>query len=291
MEEKIYWVWISRINELNNKQLQKLLEIYKTPKRIWGISKKDLKEVLEIDEEIAKQVLSDKYKTNLEKYMKYMEEKEIDIISIQDKNYPIKLKNIYDFPIVIYTKGDKSLLNNFSIGIIGCRFCSKYGEKIAEKLSFDLSKKQVCIISGLARGIDTYAHLGCIKAKGKTIAVLGNGLDEIYPKENEKIAEKIIQTGGLIISEYTIGTKPLKQNFPARNRIISGLSNGIVVIEAKQRSGTFITVDCALEQGKDVFSVPGNITSIDSIGTNLLIKQGAKPVTCVEDILEEYEYM
>lgn len=291
MEEKIYWVWISMINELNNNQIYKLLEIYKTPKKIWGLSKKELKNVLKIDEQIAQKILEYKYNINLEKYIKYMEKRGIDIISIQDVKYPSKLKNIYDCPIVIYTKGNQSLLNEFSIGIIGCRFCSKYGERIAKKISYDLSQKQVCIISGLAKGIDTHAHLGCIKSKGKTIAVLGNGLDDVYPKENEKIAEEIVKTGGLIISEYAIGTKPLKQNFPARNRIISGLSDGIVVIEAKQRSGTFITVDYALEQGKEVFSVPGNITSIDSAGTNLLIKQGAKLVTCVEDILEEYEYM
>ena len=291
MEEKMYWVWISMINELNNNQIYKLLEIYKTPKKIWELSKKELKDVLRIDEQIAQKILEYKYKINLERYIKYMNEKQIDIIHVQDKRYPSKLKNIYNYPVVIYTKGNQSLLNDFSIGIIGCRFCSKYGERIAEKISYDLSKKGVCIISGLAKGIDAHAHLGCIEAKGKTIAVLGNGLDDIYPKENEKIAEEIVKTGGLIISEYVIGTKPLKQNFPARNRIISGLSEGIVVIEAKQRSGTFITVDYALEQGKEVFSVPGNITSIDSVGTNLLIKQGAKPITCVEDILEEYQYM
>lgn len=148
-----------------------------------------------------------------------------------------------------------------------------------------LQKKGLTIISGMAKGIDSYSHMGCIEAGRKTIAVLGNGIDIIYPKENQLLYNKIISTGGLVLSEYVIGTKPNRLNFPARNRIISGLSKGVVVVEAKEKSGTLNTVDFALEQGKDVFVVPGNITSTNSIGTNELIKQGAKCITCVEDIL------
>lgn len=171
--------------------------------------------------------------------------------------------------------------------MVGCRDCTEYGKKVSMEFSYKLAKEGICIISGLAKGIDSYSHIGCMKAKGKTIAVLGNGLDQIYPKENILLHNEIIKTGGLILSEYVIGTKPDKLNFPARNRIISGLSNGVIVVEAKDKSGTLITVDFALEQGKNIFVVPGNITSKNSFGTNELIKQGAKCSTCVEDVLED----
>ena len=191
---------------------------------------------------------------------------------------------------------------------MGCRECTDYGKKAAKYFSYNLSKeKSINIVSGLAKGVDSYAHWGSVGANiecgkfencgkkqnscgklnmncGKTIAVLGNGLDMIYPKENIELANEIIRSGGAIISEYPCGTKPDKMNFPARNRIISGMSQGIIVIEAKEKSGTLITVDFALEQGRDVFVVPGNINSINSVGTNDLIKQGAKMVTSYQEI-------
>ena len=178
---------------------------------------------------------------------------------------------------------------------MGCREASEYGIKAAKYFSYNLAKYGINIISGLAKGIDSYAHFGSVYANqenilsGKTIAVLGCGLDIIYPKENTLLADEIVKTGGLIISEYPLGTKPEKRNFPARNRIISGLSKGVLVIEAKEKSGTLITVDFALEQGRDVFVVPGNINSINSVGTNDLIKQGAHIVTNVNDIIQFYK--
>ena len=222
----------------------------------------------------------------------------------------------------MYIRGNKEILNGKNIGIVGCRECTDYGKKAAKYFAYNLSKeKSVNIVSGLAKGVDSYAHWGSVGANiecesikncgkkqescgkindncgkinddcgklkndcGKTIAILGNGLDMIYPKENIELANEIIRNGGAIISEYPCGTKPDKMNFPARNRIISGLSKGIIVIEAKEKSGTLITVDFALEQGRDVFVVPGNINSINSVGTNDLIKQGAKMVTSYEDI-------
>ena len=184
-------------------------------------------------------------------------------------------------------------MNNKNIAIIGCRECSDYGKKAAKYFAYNLSKENVNIVSGLARGIDSYAHIGNICAVneykincGKTIAVVGNGLDIVYPKENYDVANRIIETGGIIISEYPCGTKPDKMNFPARNRIISGISDGVLVVEAKEKSGTLITVDFALEQGRDVFVVPGNINSINSVGTNDLIKQGAKCVTTYREVLD-----
>ena len=207
-------------------------------------------------------------------------------ININSKYYPERLKNIACPPKQLYCLGNLKLLNcNNTIGIIGSRNCSKYGEKVSKAFGFNLAKQDMCVISGLAKGIDSFSHIGALNAKGKTIAVLGSGLDNIYPKENIYLFNSIINNDGLIISEYQLGTKPLKQNFPARNRIISGLSDSILVVEARENSGTNITVDFALEQGKDVFVIPGNIYSKTSNGTNFLIKEGAIPVTNYEDIL------
>jgi len=283
-----YWVWLSRIKGLNFNILQKILEVSKTIENVWNMDESELKRIKDLNTEIIQEILKIEYRKNLQNYIYYMEKNNIKMINIFDKNYPTKLKNIYDPPIVLYIKGNEEILNDFSIGIIGCRICTKYGETVSKKLAAELQKYKVNIISGLARGIDSYAHIGCLESKGRTIAVVGTGLDIVYPKENETLANQIIETDGVIISEYIVGTKPEKENFPKRNRIISGLSDGIVVVEAKEKSGTFITVDFALEQGKNIFSVPGNILSNTSKGTNELIKQGAKMVTTVEDIIEEY---
>lgn len=216
--------------------------------------------------------------------------KKIKTIKIKDKEYPEKLKNIENPPKQIYVLGNISILNDFSISIVGCRLCSEYGKMMAQSIAYNLSKYNINIVSGLALGIDTNAHKGCLMNNGKTIAVLAHGLDMIYPTQNTDLANRIIESGGAIISEYPVGIKPKRENFPERNRLISGLSNGVVVIEAKERSGALITVERALEQGKDIFAIPGNINSTNSIGTNNLIKEGAKITTCVNDILEEYKF-
>ena len=197
--------------------------------------------------------------------------KKIKTIKINNKEYPEKLKQLENPPKQIYVLGD----------------CDK---NMAQSIAYNLAKHNINVISGLALGIDTNAHLGCLMNRGKTIAVVAHGLDMIYPTQNINLANEIIEKGGAIISEYPVGVRPRKENFPERNRLISGLSNGVVVIEAKEKSGSLITVECALEQGKDVFAVPGNINSSNSIGTNNLIKEGAKITTCVNDILEEYKF-
>ena len=209
----------------------------------------------------------------------------IKIIKIEDKDYPEKLKNIYNPPKELYVLGNEKILNETAIAIVGSRNCTKYGAQNAYKFAYEIAKRNICVISGLARGIDTYSHKGAVLAKGKTIAVLGCGLDVIYPSENFELYKKIVQTGGTIITEYPLGTKPKRYNFPERNRIISGLSEKILVIEAKERSGALITVDYALEQGKDVYAIPGNITSLNSVGPNELIKEGAFIVTNIQDIV------
>lgn len=281
-----YWIWLSRIEGLGPIKIKQLLDIYKTPERIWKLSKEELIRTKGIGEKIANKIIDITYRKDLEQYVNYMKKYHIGIITILDNDYPKKLKQIYDAPMILYYKGNKELLNHSHIiGMIGCRECSKYGKQVALSFSYELAKQGICIISGMAKGIDSYSHKGCINAKGKTIAILGNGLDQIYPKENHILYNEILQTGGLILSEYVIGTKPNRLNFPARNRIISALSDGIIVVEAREKSGTLNTVDFALDQGKDVFVIPGNITNSNSIGTNELIKQGAKCITDIKDIL------
>ena len=209
----------------------------------------------------------------------------IKIIKIEDKDYPEKLKNIYNPPKELYVLGNEKILNETAIAIVGSRNCTKYGAQNAYKFAYEIAKRNICVISGLARGVDAYSHKGAVLAKGKTIAVLGCGLDVIYPSENFELYKKIVQAGGTIITEYPLGTQPKRYNFPERNRIISGLSEKILVIEAKERSGALITVDYALEQGKDVYAIPGNITSLNSVGPNELIKEGAFIVTNIQDIV------
>ena len=185
-----------------------------------------------------------------------IDENKIKVIKLQDENYPEKLRNIYNPPKELYILGNEKLLNEKAIAVVGCRACSDYGRKVSFEISKQLNKHDIVVVSGLAKGIDSYAHKGAIYENGKTIAVLGCGLDVIYPAENKELYMQILKAKGVIITEYPIGTRPLKQNFPARNRIISGLSDGVLVVEARKRSGTIITVEHALEQGKDVYAVP-----------------------------------
>lgn len=284
MEKQFYWIWLSRIENVHTIVLYQLLEKYKQPENIWKLSFAQLvKEGLDFF--TAQSIIEPIYRKNLEKYLNYMKQNHIELITYKDNRYPILLRNIYDFPIVLYVKGNSTILNKNFIAIVGCRKCTYYGEQIAKKFAYDLAKKNISVISGMARGIDTFAHIGCIQANGaKTVAVLGSGLDNIYPPENKLLYENIIKTGGAVISEYVIGTKPLGNNFPKRNRIISGMSKALIVVEAKLKSGTFITVDFALEQGKNIYVVPGNINSACSEGTNELLKQGAIPITNITDI-------
>lgn len=300
LENKKYWIWLSMIPNLGIKRKQKLLKIYKNPKRIFEANKKELEKIEGIGENIANNIINSKIERIIEYQVKQMIKENVDIISINDTNYPQQLKNIYDPPISIYIKGNIKNLQKPSIAIIGCRQASEYGKMAAKYFGYQLAKSGLNIVSGLARGVDSYSHVGNICAKkeesyshvdnlstvGKPLAVIGCGLDIIYPKENNELEKEILNVGGTIISEYPLGTKPNKFNFPARNRIISGLSKGVLVIEAKKKSGTLITVDFALEQGRDVFVMPGNINSINSLGTNDLIKQGAKIVTCYQDVLD-----
>jgi len=205
----------------------------------------------------------------------------------EDDAYPGRLLQIYDPPAVLWIRGDPALLDRPGIAVVGTRQPSPYGAGMAEMLSRDLANRRLTILSGMARGVDTAAHKGALDAGGKTVAVWGTGIDVIYPKENKKLAERIVASGGTIVSEYRLGTFPAPQNFPIRNRILSGMSVGVLVIEAAEYSGTRITARCAMEQNRDVYAVPGNVTNKNAWGPNTLIKQGAKLTATWEDVWED----
>ena len=209
------------------------------------------------------------------------------ILTPQDEAYPERLLEIFDPPTVLWVRGDVALLSRPGIAVVGTRAPSAYGSGMAELLSRDLANRGVTIMSGMARGVDSAAHKGALDAGGKTVAVWGTGLDVVYPKENKKLAESIVLTGAAIVTEFPMGTFPAPQNFPIRNRTLSGLSVGVLVIEAAEYSGTRITARCAMEQNRDVYAVPGNVTNKNSWGPNTLIKQGAKLTATWEDVWED----
>lgn len=212
------------------------------------------------------------------------------VVVLHDERYPALLREIYDPPIVLYCKGDLArAFGQPAVAIVGSRRCSTYGRNAAEMLARELARRGVTVVSGLARGIDTAAHRGALEARGMTVGVLGTGIDSVYPKENRRLADQIIATGALV-TEFPLDTPPLSQNFPFRNRVISGLTLGVLVVEGAERSGSLITARLATEQGRDVFAVPGNITSAKSFGPNNLIKDGAKLVQTWTDVIEEFPF-
>ena len=210
-----------------------------------------------------------------------------EFLTPDDEDYPDGLLQIYDPPTVLWVRGDRTLLNRPGLGVVGTRQPTPYGAGMAEMLSRELARRGMVVISGMARGVDTCAHRGALEAGGRTVAVWGTGIDVIYPKENKRLAEGIVAQGGAIVSEFPIGTFPAPQNFPIRNRTLSGMSVGVLVVEAGEHSGTRITARCALEQGRDVYAVPGNVTNKNAWGPNTLIKQGAKLTATWEDIWED----
>jgi len=208
------------------------------------------------------------------------------VVAQDDSEYPKRLYEIYDPPLVLYVRGGTEVINKYGLAVVGTRHPTPYGVGIAERLACDLAARGLIIVSGMARGIDSAAHRGALNAHGQTVAIWGTGIDITYPKENQKLADQILATGGAILSEFPLGTFPAPQNFPIRNRIISGMSIGVLVIEAGEYSGTRVTARCALEQGRDVYAVPGNVTNKLSWGPNTLIKQGAALIATWEDVWE-----
>jgi DNA processing protein len=214
-------------------------------------------------------------------------EQQASFLTPADDEYPESLLEIYDPPPVLWVRGNTKLLNRPGIAVVGTRQPTPYGSGMAEMLSRDLARRGLTVMSGMARGVDTSAHKGALEAGGATVAVWGTGIDVIYPKENKKLAEQIVAQGGTIVSEFQLGTFPAPQNFPIRNRTLSGMCIGVLVVEAGEHSGTRITARCALDQGRDVYAVPGNATNKNAWGPNTLIKQGAKLTATWEDIWED----
>ena len=232
-------------------------------------------------------VFEGKARAAAEEEMRRVAEAGGSVLTPEDEGYPERLREIYDPPAVLWIRGSVELLARPGIAVVGTRQPSPYGAGMAQMLSRDLANRRLTILSGMARGVDTVAHKAAIEAGGKTVAVWGTGIDVIYPKENKKLAESIVASGGTIVSEYPLGTFPAPQNFPIRNRILSGMSVGVLVIEAAEYSGTRITARCAMEQNRDVYAVPGNVTNKNAWGPNTLIKQGAKLTATWEDVWED----
>lgn len=241
-----------------------------------------------IEEKLAEEFVAARSGVNPDALMQKLETENIKIITINDLAYPKLLKQIYDPPVLLYLKGELKPEDEFSLGVVGSRKFTFYGKQATEKIVADIVRFGLAIVSGLALGIDALAHSKAVDTGGRTIAVLGSGLDKqsIYPADNRYIADKIISSGGAIISEFPPGSQPLKHHFPQRNRIIAGLSLGVLVVEAAEKSGALITARHALEQNREVFAVPGNIYSPVSVGPNRLIQMGAKAVTCAKDIID-----
>jgi DNA processing protein len=286
MEDKFYWLALSLVQGVGAILFKRLVTAFGSPRSVFEASPEALQQVEGVGAKTAYHIKAF-FKTDiLRKQLQLLEKHQVQIVTLADSGYPELLRTIFDPPPVLYIKGTLSERDRLAVAVVGSRKSSSYGRLTAEKICLDLVSRGVTVVSGLARGIDSFAHRGALKGRGRTIAVLGNGVDYIYPRENRKLYEEIVEKGA-VISEFPLGTPPDRKNFPVRNRIISGMSLGVVVVEASDRSGALITADLALEQGREVLAIPGNISSYTSRGTHRLIKQGAKLVETVEDILEE----
>lgn len=278
-------IWLNSLG-IGNRNIDKLMKQIPQLTDIWWASSEQLYSLKGIKSKIIEKIIHYRNNDYINKLFFMNEEQNIRVTTVLDVDYPKRLYHIYDNPKVIYSRGEWSEEDDLSIAVVGSRKATNYGKWATEKIVKELVDLDVTIVSGLALGIDAIAHKVALEENGRTIGILGNGLDIVYPKQNEGLYEEIPRKGA-IITEYFLGIPPLAHNFPQRNRMISGLSLGVLVIEAKERSGSLITAHHALEQGKEVFALPGNINSIFSRGTNKLIKDGAKLVMDIDDIIEE----
>ncbi|MBU1951748.1 DNA-processing protein DprA [Patescibacteria group bacterium] len=285
MIDQIYWNSFNCILQTGPQTFKKLIDGFSSMQEAWEASYQDLT-ACGVLPTIAQKIVEQRIKIDPEKEWVKLERAGIKMITIQHKQYPLLLNEIARPPAVLYWKGDWQALATITIAIVGTRKPTAYGREIASDLAGRLAQEKICIASGMALGIDGVVHKAALENNGKTVAVLGSGIDILYPRTHERLAREIIEKGGIIISEFPHGTAPLKYHFPIRNRIISGISVGCVVVEAGKQSGALITARFALEQNREVFAVPGSIYQKSSIGPNNLIKMGAKVVTGPEDILE-----
>jgi len=274
------------ISGIGSQRIRNLMSRFRSPEKIFKASLRQLVEVEGIDKLLAAKIKKGGDSNFARLQVSKAKQWNADITSYWDLNYPRLLKQASDPPLLIFSRGQIEHLHALCVAIVGTRVPSTYGKLMADLFARELSAKSIVVVSGLARGIDTIVHRAVVRSGGITVAVLGSGVDKIYPDENKKLADNIINTG-IVISEFYMGAKPDAPHFPRRNRIISGLSAGTLVIEAGKRSGALITTDFALEQNRDVFALPGNINNPKSYGCNYLIQQGAKLVTSVDDVLED----
>ena len=285
-ESQLAWLAVVLTPGMGATRTWRVMRQLGDPKNIFTASLTEL-EGLAMPAQSAQFIFDGKARAAAEEEWNRVQENGGLILTPSDEEYPERLREIYDPPAVLWIRGDVQLLSRSGIAVVGTRHPSTYGAGMAEMLSRDLAARGLTILSGMARGVDTAAHKGALEARGKTVAVWGTGIDVIYPKENKRLAEQIVQRGGTIVSEYPLGTFPAPQNFPVRNRILSGLSVGVLVIEAAEHSGTRITARLAMEQNRDVYAVPGNVTNKNAWGPNTLIKQGAKLTATWEDVWED----
>ncbi|MCK9294213.1 MAG: DNA-processing protein DprA [Desulfobulbaceae bacterium] len=290
MNKLLDWLALSLTPGLGIRSWNKLLAVFDGPRQVLEADQNRIKKLVPgLRANIIAGINKEELRAAAEKELERAAGLGIEIITREQDAYPELLRNIDDPPILLYVKGNAALLQSGCIGVVGARAASVYGQRIAEDLSKRLCQRGLTVVSGLALGIDTAAHKGALQASGATLAVLGCGLDVVYPRQNGSLYEEIACRGALV-SEYRLGALPEAFRFPARNRIISGLSLGVVVVEAARKSGSLITADFALEQGREVFAVPGRIDSCKSEGTHRLLQAGAKLVHTVEDILEEFSF-
>jgi DNA processing protein len=287
MSESItFWVALTRIEGLGIRGCHKLIEHFGSPQAAYMASLTEL-ESCGVPARVAQAIFAQAALKDAEKEVQEAAKAGCRLIVFDSEDYPPLLKQIPDAPLLLYVRGDAKVLSQLAVAMVGTRRPSAYGSSVAHRLAHDLAQRQLVVISGLARGIDSASHRGALEAKGKTVAVLGSGIDVTYPRENKRLAEEIAKSGA-VITEFPLGTGPTPENFPIRNRIISGLSLGVIIVEAAEYSGSLITARLALEQNREVFAVPGNITSAQSFGPNHLIKQGAKLVDQWMDVVEEF---
>jgi DNA processing protein len=282
------WIELNMTPGIGPRAAAKLLERFGSAEAVFKATRAEL-EQLRLPPEAVDTIIARELLPRADDEINAVKKLGGDILLLDDGVYPASLREIYDPPIVLYVKGAWSdCLDRPCIGVVGSRRCSTYGQNAAIMLARDLAQRGVTVISGFARGIDAAAHRGALDAGGRTVAVLGTGIDEVYPRDHRKLAAEILDHGGALVSQFPLGTPPVSENFPYRNRIISGLSLGVVVVEAAENSGSLITARLAMEQNREVFAVPGNITSRNSFGTNYLIKgAGAKLVQQWQDIANE----
>ncbi len=281
------WISLNMTPGVGPRAATKLLERFGSADAVFHARRTEL-ESLRLRPETIESIIKREFHEKAVEELDRVKELGGDVLILDDGSYPNLLREIADPPITLYVRGDwQACLASPCVAVIGSRMCSTYGENASEMLARDLASRGICIVSGLARGIDAAAHRGAIRGQGRTIAVLGTGIDGVYPKENRRLVDEILASGGAVVSQFPLGTPPLKDNFPYRNRIISGLSLGVLIIEASEKSGSLITARLAMEQDREVMAVPGNITSRNSFGTNYLIKSGAKLVQQWQDVVAE----